>query len=127
MLKQWEKRVIVFQFIYSCLMKEKFDLNDISDEIKNNNDVFIIIKFSIEEIENIKKKIIKHINKNWTWDRISDIDKAILISSYAEFNTLNIKKNIIIDQAIITSKNYSDENSYKFINSILERILNAKV
>jgi transcription termination factor NusB len=33
-------------------------------------------------------------------------------------------KKIIIDQAIVNAKNYSSENMYKFINSILDKVLN---
>jgi transcription termination factor NusB len=32
-------------------------------------------------------------------------------------------KKIIIDQAVINAKNYSDPNSYKFVNAILDKII----
>jgi transcription termination factor NusB len=34
-----------------------------------------------------------------------------------------LEKKVSIDQAIVNAKNYSEKNSYKFINAILDKIL----
>ncbi|MGL4617201.1 MAG: transcription antitermination factor NusB [Mycoplasmoidaceae bacterium] len=127
MLKQWEKRIIVFQYIYSCLMKQDFDLDNIPDEIKKDENIFNIVEYALNNFSEIKKIIISNLSKNWKWNRVSEVDLAIIVSAYSEYNISKIDRKILIDQAIITSKNYSDEKSYKFINFILDRILNAKV
>ncbi|MGL4647166.1 MAG: transcription antitermination protein NusB [Mycoplasmoidaceae bacterium] len=127
MLKQWEKRVVIFQYIFSCLMKESFLTSSIPSEIKNDEDVYHVVEYALEHITFIQKIIVDNLKNNWTWERLSDVDKAILIAAYAEYQAHDIDKSIIIDQAIITAKNYSEENSYKFINYILDRILDAKV
>jgi transcription termination factor NusB len=74
-----------------------------------------------------KKKMIslltKHLSKQWEWDRISFVDKSILLTAVSEFNTNKIDKKIIIDQALINAKFYSDVASIKFINAILDKVL----
>ncbi|MGL5246046.1 MAG: transcription antitermination factor NusB [Mycoplasmoidaceae bacterium] len=127
MLKQWEKRIIAFQYIYSCLMKQDFDFDNIPDEIKNDEYIFNIVEYSLNNFSEIKKIIISNLSENWKWDRVSEVDLAIIVSIYSEYKISKIDRKILIDQAIITSKNYSDEKSYKFINSILDRMLSAKV
>lgn len=127
MLKQWEKRIIIFQYIYSCLMKHDFDFNNIPDEIKNDQDIYNVVKYALNNFSEIKKIIVSNLNENWNWDRVSEIDLSIIISAYSEYELTKIDRKIIIDQAVVTSKNYSDEKSYKFINFILDRMLNAKV
>ncbi len=127
MLKQWEKRIIVFQYIYSCLMKNDFDFNNIPDEIKNDQDIYNVVEYAINNFSEIKKIIVSNLNDNWNWDRVSEIDLSIIISAYSEYEVTKIDRKIIIDQAVVTSKNYSDEKSYKFINFILDRMLNAEV
>ena len=127
MLKQWEKRIIIFQYIYSCLMKHDFNFNNIPDEIKNDQDIYNVVKYALNNFSEIKKIIVSNLNENWNWDRVPEIDLSIIISAYSEYELTKIDRKIIIDQAVVTSKNYSDEKSYKFINFILDRMLNAKV
>ena len=122
MLKQWEKRVIAFEIVYSLLMKEQLFFNE--DEYQNvNKDVIKLVNYIINNFNNIKSKIISNLNENWSWDRLLTIDKSIIIVAYAEFNVFKTDKKIVIDQAIITSKKYSDEKSYKFINFILDKLI----
>ena len=40
-----------------------------------------------------------------------------------EYKLTKNDKSIIIDQAIITAKNYSGEDNYKYINAILNNII----
>jgi transcription termination factor NusB len=54
---------------------------------------------------------------------VKPILKAILFSAYSESKTLGIDKKIIIDQAIVTTKKYSELNDYRFINAILDKII----
>ncbi|MGL5591659.1 MAG: transcription antitermination factor NusB [Mycoplasmoidaceae bacterium] len=127
MLKQWEKRIIVFQYIYSCLIKQDFDSDNIPDEIKNDEYIFSIVEYALNNFSEIKKIIVSNLKENWKWDRVAEVDLAIIVSTYSEYKISKIDRKILIDQAIVTSKNYSDEKSYKFINFILDRMLNAQV
>lgn len=126
-IKQWEKRVVVFKFIYSYLINDWDDV--LYSEKANEEDILIdeyISKILLDILKN-KNEYLDALNNNitkaWTMDRISIIDKSIILASCAEFFTHKIDKKIIIDEAIKTSKKYGEENSFKFINSILDKIL----
>jgi transcription termination factor NusB len=50
-------------------------------------------------------------------------DKAILITAYVEHKTSKLARKIIIDQALVTVKHFSEPNSVKYINAILDKII----
>jgi transcription termination factor NusB len=54
------------------------------------------------------------------------VDQAILLVAIAEHRALNIDYKIIIDQALVNAKYYSESNSSKYINAILDKILKDK-
>ncbi|MDR2568438.1 MAG: hypothetical protein LBC44_03935 [Mycoplasmataceae bacterium] len=126
--KRWEKRVDVFRFIYSLILKNEYNEDEVLQEANSKYD------FDEEHLETIKyflthrEQIIKEINNflipHRTWNDIKEVDKAILLSAISEFRVTKMDKKIIIDQAIVNAKNYSSENMYKFINSILDKVLN---
>lgn len=128
-LTQWEKRVAVFKFVYSVLISDlskdesikKFEL-----ELKGTiNDDYInsITLYFIENKNFLEQTLEKHLLKNWTIDRVDFIDKSIIYASISEYKACNVNKGIVIDQAIITAKKYGIENSYKFVNYILDKVL----
>lgn len=60
----------------------------------------------------------------WSFDRLNLVEQAILLESTSEIK-LNINdKAIIIDEAIILAKKYCDEESFKYINGVLDSICN---
>ncbi len=125
---QWEKRVNLFQYIFSCLF-----VDNSSEQIKKNAidmfefdaDYLRCIEFFADNKEKIINLLINNISKDWSWNNISFHDKAVLIATVCEYNTLKLPKTILIDQAIITAKNFGidDNPSYKFINAVLEKVL----
>lgn len=127
-LNQWKKRVVCFRFIYSVLVSNDSKENAIKkfqEEILplNNNDITRIIATFFLRRDEIKKLIQSKLNENWSFERINLVDLAIIYESICEQLALNIDKKVIIDQAVITCKKYSETNSYKFVNSILDKIL----
>jgi N utilization substance protein B len=62
---------------------------------------------------------------NWEFSRIAIIDKLILRMAISEFLYFeDIPPKVSIDEAIEISKKYSTEQSGKFINGILDSVLN---
>ena len=126
-------RIIAFKAIFSW----DFNNNDISDLIeftladesnkkttKEDSIIFakLIIKGTIDNIAEIDEKIKQHIS-NWDFKRIAKVDLAILrLSTYSLLFQKDIAGNIIIDEAIDISKEFSSEESYRFINGVLDSI-----
>jgi N utilization substance protein B len=83
----------------------------------------LVIEYFAKNQNEINQLVKNNIGEKWSWERIKPILKAIIFSAYSEYKTLNIAKKIVIDQAIINTKKYSDFNDYKFVNAILDKII----
>lgn len=77
-------------------------------------------------IANMEKidEILSSRAKNWSVERMSAVDRAILRMATYElvFSADNAPIPAIIDEAIELAKKYSTENSGKFINGLLDQI-----
>jgi transcription antitermination factor NusB len=72
-----------------------------------------------EEID----KIIERVAENWPLNRIAIIDKQILRLGICEllwFKDISFK--VSINEAIELAKKYSEEEGYKFVNGILDKV-----
>ncbi|MBN1897979.1 MAG: transcription antitermination factor NusB [Spirochaetes bacterium] len=127
-------RVIALAGLYQIEMARlplenvlKFDWVD--DEINDETKEFAtdLIKGSVDHIDQIDKLINKY-SKNWSFDRISTIDKSILrFSIYSLLYRTDIPHKVVIDEAIEISKKYSTEKAYQFINGVLDGIKNNEI
>ncbi|WP_036452821.1 transcription antitermination protein NusB [Mycoplasma buteonis] len=129
-----EKRVEIIQVIYKYeLLNQKIVLQEVFDEFHYlDKEQLIAIDKIAKNYDFLKKTISKFINKNWEWNRISPIIRAILLNGGSELFTLQPK--IVINEAIEITKMYflKPENSankeskayddwqYKFVNGVLE-------
>lgn len=123
---QWSKRVEVFQFIYSCLILDLKGQEIVDTAVRDYNfdaNQLQIAEYIRDCLDDIVKNISKFLQKKWPWNRLPYVDRAIFIQSYAEYVVLGTERNIIIDQAVITARNYSEEDNWKYINAILDKVL----
>ena len=82
----------------------------------------MLIAGTIENIAKIDEKIKSHLT-NWDFSRVNKVTIAILrMSVYSLMFTKDIDSSIIIDEAIDIAKNYGPDDSYKFVNAILDNI-----
>jgi N utilization substance protein B len=59
---------------------------------------------------------------DWKLNRLAPIDRNLMRMGIAEA-TFNAEKPIIIDDLIRIAKKYSDADSYKLINAILDKVI----
>ena len=77
--------------------------------------------------KDIIDKLIIDFSENWNIDRIAKVDLAIIRLSITEMLFLkSVPESISINEAINLSKKFSDEDSYKFINGILGKIVRSQ-
>ncbi len=82
----------------------------------------MLVLGTIENIEIIDKTISENL-ENWTLERINSVDKAILrISVYSLLYQKDIPAPIIIDEAVNLAKEFGTDDSYKFVNAVLDSI-----
>jgi N utilization substance protein B len=73
----------------------------------------------IEEIDEVLKKRLEH----WDFTRLGKVDLAILrISIYALLFQKDIPASVTIDEAIDLAKHYGSEDSYRFVNGVLDGV-----
>ena len=124
-----KSRIIAFQGLYSWdvggMSKEdilKFDWLD--SELDEADTAFsrMLIAGTIENVAKIDETIKAHLT-NWDFKRVNKVSIAILsMSVYSLLFTKDIDSSIVIDEAIDIAKNYGPDDSYKFINAILDNI-----
>jgi len=82
----------------------------------------LLISGTIENIDEIDSIIKKHLD-NWDISRLSRVDLAVLrISVYTFIYQNDIHPSVVIDEAIGLCMEYGTDDSYKFINGVLDSI-----
>ena len=83
----------------------------------------LIIAGTISHIDEIDKLIENHLSSSWSIDRISRVALAILRTSVYEILFQNgAETKIVIDEAVNIAKDFDTDDSYKFINAVLDKI-----
>ena len=130
----------VFKLVFGTEVTESS-----SDELKQNFDIYLqnneefiatlnenqleFIRNSINGIaENYEdiKDIIKKNTKNWAYERIGIVERALLIVATYEILFKNTPIEVIANEIVELAKEYGNEKSYEFINGILANIEKSK-
>jgi N utilization substance protein B len=126
-------RIIAFQAMYSqevgdldvdTIMTFEWLDDDQKAKLDDESKIFIrmLVKGTIENLAEIDKLISKYL-KHWEIERINKVDLSILrISVYPLMYQKDISPSIVIDEAIDISKKFGSDDSYKFVNGILDNI-----
>ena len=82
----------------------------------------LIVAGAIENIESIDAAVAAHLS-HWPFDRLKKVDLAILrMGAYCLIFQKDIPAQITIDECIEIAKEYGTDDSYKFINGVLDGI-----
>ncbi len=99
--------------------------NEVEAFILENNpfvqELVLGVKHNLDKID----KVIVESLKNWTINRLSYVDRAIIRLAVYELLETNTPANVIIDEAIEITKEYSnleDDSQSKFTNRLLDDI-----
>ncbi len=83
----------------------------------------IIINGALEENNFVEEKL-KEISKNWRYERISIIDRVLILIAVSEFlHCPSIPVKVSINEVVDIAKIYSTDKSTQFINGILDTLL----
>lgn len=122
-------RVLAFQTLYSWdinkePIEELLTFSWKKEEISGDISDFarLLVRGTVENIEKIDQAIRKNI-RNWDFDRLAKVDLAIL--RLAVFEILfrdDVPHGVSINEAIEIGKSFGADESYKFINGVLDNI-----
>ena len=118
-----ELREVIMKVIYQINIFEEANLDyDVTNLIKEHLEIQNdFVETSINGIIENKKRI-----NDWTIDRLSKVDQAILSLGIYELMYTDIPSVVAINEAVELSKNYSDEAVTKMINGVLDKIYNEE-
>ena len=82
----------------------------------------LLVTGAIENITSIDDMIRRHL-QNWELERLNRVDLAILrMSVYTLMYQGDMPPTVVIDEAVGISKEFGSDDSYRFINGILDSI-----
>jgi N utilization substance protein B len=127
MLKRREAREKALFYLYQSDLL-KIDVAElIQNDLKYKKE---IDQFTLKLINGVKNnldllnEIINKYSTNWQMDRMSILDRNMLrIALYELIYEQEIPLKVTINEAIEISKKYGDEESGKFINGILGKVI----
>lgn len=83
-----------------------------------------VVAHALQNYGAIRDAFIPHL-KDWKWERLPLLTQAILLMSYSQFYYVEkVDKRIVINTAVDLAKEYIEEKQAKFINAILDKVLN---
>ncbi len=130
-MKRTQIRELAFQLLYSLeiqkeIEEEQIQLfleeNEIEEEEQSN-----YIRETLVGVQNKKEAIelliANNLKENWTMQRISKIDLAILKLAIYEMVFTKLPYKVVINEAVELAKKYGDDNAKSFVNGILASVV----
>ncbi len=98
-------------------------LPELSDDPSQEAFADTLLATTAERRSEIDRVLAKHVN-NWDLDRIAPIDRVLLRMATCELLALeDVPPKVSIDEAIEIAKQYSTPSSGRFINGVLDAVL----
>ncbi|HET7839278.1 MAG TPA: transcription antitermination factor NusB [Rectinemataceae bacterium] len=133
MASRRKARILAFQALYawdagggaewdllSFPWLEEDKLSSLDDEVASF--ARLLIAGTLEKIGSVDEAIRSHL-QNWAFERLKRVDLAVLrIGAYSLLFQADIPAQITIDEAIEIVKEYGSEDSYRFVNGVLDGI-----
>ena len=97
------------------------------EEILQNENEIAFIKKYMNGIDENNDKILKAIEEKitgWSFERIGNVEKALLKISVYEILCEDTPYEIVINEAVELAKIYGDEKTSEFLNGVLAKIVN---
>ena len=114
---------ILYQIFLYDANKIEYDVNSVIKENVEIENEFVneIVYGVLDHINDIDKIANKNL-KDWTIDRLGQIDQAILRMGIYELCYTDTPEIVTINEAVELSKEYSDDKVKNMINAVLDNI-----
>ena len=126
MLNRHDIREKIVFALYQHLLLSK-DINECFCDNFEENEIDEFVSSIRDNLIENKNNYIYEIGQylvKWSFDRLNLVEQAILLEAVSEIKLKLNENAVTIDEAIILTKKYCDEESYKYINGVLDNICN---
>lgn len=124
----------LFKLIFEAEVKEtalkdifdSFMQRVVEDELEISNSSMEFIKKYCLGIDEHSEEILNKINntmEGWSFDRIGNVEKALLKGAVYELSYEDTPKEIVINETIELAKKYGDAKSFEFLNGVLAKFV----
>ena len=123
-------RILAFQILYAwdtaddkdTALKELLDFSWTENQPPGTHDFSRLLAIgAVENIQAVDAMIRKHLT-NWDFSRLNRVDRALLRLGVYELMFKTAPPTTVIDEAVDISKEYGSDDSYRFINGVLDGI-----
>ncbi len=131
-MSRHKARVLAFQALFSYDMggeglDELLTLNWVENagdlDVETSDFARILIAGTVNHVQEIDSCIKNHLAPKWQFERLNRVTVAILrISIFSLLYQKDMPVSVVIDQAIKISKEYGEDDAFKFINAMLDNI-----
>ena len=124
-------RELVFKLLYELEVQKENQIEQVDLYIENNDikdkKVIDYIKETVNGVKENKEKIesliSKNLKKDWSLDRISKVNLAILKLAIYEIKFMDLPYKVGINEAVELAKKYGDDGSKQFVNGVLASVV----
>lgn len=124
-------RELAFKFMYGMEVQREYDREQLELFISENNienrDAIEYLNSIYDGVEENKEEILdlisKNLKKDWSIQRISKVNLAILKIAIYEIRYKDIPFKVAINEAVELAKRYGDEAAPLFVNGVLASIV----
>ena len=125
-MNRHQTRELAMTCLYQSFLLKKDIKHVVYENTKEANKIDpFLYAITIDACANLayyKKNINAVLREDWTFDRLGYVEQAILVMAACEIDFETAQKPIIIDEAITLAKKYCDDDTYKLINGVLDRL-----
>lgn len=125
-MNRHQMRELAMTCLYQSFLLKKDIKQIVFENTKEANKIDpFLYAITIDACANLpyyKKHINEVLREDWTFDRLGYVEQAILVMAASEIDFETAQKAIVIDEAITLAKKYCDDDTYKLINGVLDRL-----
>lgn len=125
-----QMRELAVEAIYQHLLLGKDIRKALYDVLLGSNDVngylYSLSVGTVENEEEYKKLLSEMLREDWSFERLSLLEQAILLMSCQELLENKTPKSVVINEAVTLAKEYCDDSAPKLVNGILDRVANGE-
>ncbi len=121
-MQRTKARTIAIKNVYQSLVNNETALEVIAQYQTKDSFALEITNKVIEHKNLINEIITSNLKQGWTLSRLNYIDRAILMVAIYELKFTDVARQVIINEAIENAKTFCDDDRYKFINGVLDKV-----